>query len=123
MCSNLLILPLSLLDTSELETQRCYIPNNHEETVKDRWCRCVLEDGSYSICRVTKRAGSETCCFLDNLVTSSNFMANNQRLSRFECLTFRADIEKVFCIVTITEKLLQRPQISLEDLREDVRIF
>ncbi|KAL7740088.1 hypothetical protein ACLKA6_000878 [Drosophila palustris] len=123
MCSNLLILPLSLLDTSELETQRCFIPDNHDERVQDRWCRCVLQDGSFSVCRVTKRAGSETCCFLDNLVTSSNFTAHNQRLSRFECLTLSEDIEKVACIVTITEQLLQRPQISLEDLREHVRIF
>ncbi|KAH8419299.1 hypothetical protein KR222_004218 [Zaprionus bogoriensis] len=123
MCSDLLILPLSLLDNSEFEPQRCYIPAEPLQHALGRWCKCVLHDGSYAVCRVTQRAGSETCCIVDDVVASPDFQANRQRLVRLEPLTRVTGVERISCIVNISEQLLQRPQISVAELREDVRIF
>ncbi|KAH8377246.1 hypothetical protein KR093_004443 [Drosophila rubida] len=123
MCSDLLILPLSLLDNGECEPQRCFIPAQHKLDVQGNWCKCVLQNGSYAICRVSPREAKETCCFLDDVVTSGKFTATNQRISHIEPLTLYGEVAQVSCIVTINEHLLQRPQISLEDLREDLHIF
>lgn len=123
MCSDLLILPLSLLDNSEYESQRCYIPAQHAPETIGHWCRCVLQDGSYSVCRVAQRAGRETCCFLDNIVASVGFQHKQQHLSRLEILKCTDGVQDISCFVTINEQLLQRPQISREELRDDLRIF
>ncbi|KAH8271895.1 hypothetical protein KR044_009911, partial [Drosophila immigrans] len=123
MCSDLLILPLSLLDKGDCEPQRCFIPAQHKEDVSGSWCKCVLQNGSFAICRVTERAGKETCCFLDNVVTSRDFSVNNQRIAHFVSLTLCTEVQQIGCIVTINEQLLQRPQIALEELRDIVCIF
>lgn len=125
MCSNLLILPLKLLGNSELESQRCYIPEQQAQAQEavGRWCKCELQDGSYSVCRVAQRAGRETCCFLDNIVASAGFQPTKQQLNRLQPLECITNVQELSCIVTINEHLLQRPQISIEDLRDDVRIF
>ncbi|XP_001988516.2 cell division control protein 48 homolog B [Drosophila grimshawi] len=67
--------------------------------------------------------GTETCCFIDNVVTSENFAARKQRLIRLEPLLLASGVEKVSCTVSITEQLLQRPELSLAELLEDVRVF
>lgn len=123
MCSDLLILPLSLLGNSEYESQRCYIPAQQAPETIGHWCKCVLQDGSYSVCRVAQRAGRETCCFLDNIVASAGFQHIKQHLSRLEILDCTNEVQEISCIVTINEQLLQRPQISREELRADLRIF
>ncbi|KAH8349686.1 hypothetical protein KR084_004271 [Drosophila pseudotakahashii] len=115
--------PLSLLDDSDLEPQRCYVPAA-EDPPGTGWCRCQLSDGSYADCWVTPRAGSETCCFLDGMVTSSSqFSPTNQRLVLLEPLKLVSCPARIPCIVTVTQELLQRPQVSLEDLKDDVRVF
>ncbi|KAH8391790.1 hypothetical protein KR215_003665 [Drosophila sulfurigaster] len=123
MCFDLLILPLNLLDNSELEPQRCVVPAQYGREFHNSWCKCLLHDGSYAICRVTARDAQETCCFLDDVVTSKNFTVNNQRLCSVEPLKQFTEVSQVGCVVTINEQLLERPNISLEELRDDVRIF
>uniref|UniRef100_A0A6P4EKK7 Spermatogenesis-associated protein 5-like protein 1 n=1 Tax=Drosophila rhopaloa TaxID=1041015 RepID=A0A6P4EKK7_DRORH len=115
--------PLSLLDDSDLEPQRCYVPAG-EEPPGTGLCRCRLSDGSFAICWVTSRAGSETCCFLDGMVASSSgFSATNQRLVLLEPLKLVLCLDRIPCMVTVTQELLQRPEVSLEDLEDDVRVF
>ncbi|XP_037722241.1 cell division control protein 48 homolog B [Drosophila subpulchrella] len=115
--------PLSLLDDSDLEPQRCYVPAVGDPPGTG-WCRCHLSDGSYAVCWVTPRAGSETCCFLDGMVTSSSqFSPTNQRLVLLEPLKLVSCLARIPCVVTVTQELLQRPQVSLEDLEDDVRVF
>ncbi|XP_030567860.1 spermatogenesis-associated protein 5-like protein 1 [Drosophila novamexicana] len=122
MCSDLLILPLDLLDNCELEPQRCYIPEQLDWT--GTWCKLLLDDGSYVVARPAQRAAAETCCFVDTVVASPGFMANKQRLCRLESLTLATNVVQwVACTVSITERLLQRPQLALEQLQQDVRIF
>ncbi|XP_022225016.2 cell division control protein 48 homolog B [Drosophila obscura] len=116
---------LSLLDS--VEGQRCYIPEEEHlpPIPKSYWWRCILSNGSYAICRVVRRAGSEYCCFLDNAVTSSvEFSPTNQRLTSIESLTLVRNVTKVSCLVFATEMLLEkRPELDLEDLVGDVGIF
>ncbi|KAH8263822.1 hypothetical protein KR038_007931 [Drosophila bunnanda] len=120
---NFPVFPLSLLDDSEHQPQRCYLPAG-EGVLETGWCRCRYSDGSYSVCWVSTRAGSETCCFLDGTVASpSRFLPSNQRLVQLEPLKLVSLMERISCVVTITEKLLQRPQVVMEDLRDDVRVF
>ncbi|XP_020800031.1 spermatogenesis-associated protein 5-like protein 1 [Drosophila serrata] len=120
---NFPVFPLSLLDDSEHQPQRCYLPAE-KGVLETGWCRCRLSDGSYSVCWVTTRAGSETCSFLDGIVASSaRFSPFNQRLVQLEPLKLVSSMEKIPCVVTVTEVLLQRPQVALEDLRDDVRVF
>ncbi|XP_017029861.1 uncharacterized protein [Drosophila kikkawai] len=121
---NFPVFPLSLLDDSEHQPQRCYVPAG-EDVLETGWCRCHLSDGSYSVCWVTTRSGSETCCFLDGIVTSSSRFAptTNQRLVKLEPLKLVSSVKRIPCVVTVTEELLQRPQVALEDLRDDVRVF
>ncbi|XP_017070628.1 transitional endoplasmic reticulum ATPase [Drosophila eugracilis] len=115
--------PLSLLDDSDLEPQRCYVPVG-EDTPGTGWCRCNLSDGSYAVCWVTPRAGSETCCFLDGIVTSSSrFSPNNERLVLLEPLKLAPCLERIPCVVTVNQELLQRSHVSTEDLEDDVRVF
>ncbi|XP_002083494.3 transitional endoplasmic reticulum ATPase [Drosophila simulans] len=115
--------PLSLLDDSDLEPQRCYIPAG-EDSTGTGWCRCHLCDGSYAVCWVTPRGGSETCCFLDGIVTSlTRFSPTNQRLVLLEPLKLVPCLKRISCVVTVTQELLQRPLVSLEDLKDDVRVF
>lgn len=115
--------PLSLLDDSDLEPQRCYIPA-WENSTGTGWYRCHLCDGSYAVCWVTPRAGSETCCFLDGIVTSlTRFSPTNQRLVLLEPLKLVPCVKRISCVITVTQELLQRPPVSLEDLKDDVRIF
>ncbi|XP_017127877.1 cell division control protein 48 homolog E [Drosophila elegans] len=115
--------PLSLLDDSDLELQRCYVPTG-EDPPGSEWSRCNLSDGNYAVCLVTPRAGSETCCFLDGVVTSSSrFILTNQRLVLLEPLKLVPCPERIPCVVSVTQELLQRPQVSLEDLEDDVRVF
>ncbi|XP_017859469.1 PREDICTED: spermatogenesis-associated protein 5-like protein 1 [Drosophila arizonae] len=125
MCSNWMILPLNLLDKSELELQRCLIPYQEDGvvTINGAWCKCVLEDGSYTVCRVEQRAGAERSCFVDGLVASAGFVTNKQRVRCLEPLALATNVERVICTVHITEQLLRRPQISLEQLHQDVAIF
>ncbi|KAH8239787.1 hypothetical protein KR032_007788 [Drosophila birchii] len=120
---NLQVFPLSLLDDSEHQPQRCYVPAG-EDVMETGWCRCRLSDGSYSVCWVSTRAGSETCCFLDGIVASSSqFASANQRLVQLEPLKLVSRLDRITCVVTVTEQLLQRPQVALEDLADDVRVF
>lgn len=120
---NFPVLPLSLLDDSEHDTQHCYVPAG-EDLLETGWCRCRLSDSSYAVCWVSTRAGSETCCYLDGIVASSSgFSPANQRLVRLEPLKLVPSVERMPCVVTVTAELLQRPQVSLEDLRDDVRVF
>ncbi|XP_036670455.3 uncharacterized protein [Drosophila suzukii] len=115
--------PLSLLDDSDLEPQRCYVPAAGDSPGTG-WCRCHLSDGSYAVCWVIPRAGSETCCFLDGMVTSSSqFSPTNQRLVLLEPLKLVSCLARIPCVVTVTQELLQRPQVTLEDLEDDVRVF
>ncbi|XP_043648604.1 spermatogenesis-associated protein 5-like protein 1 [Drosophila teissieri] len=115
--------PLSLLDDSDLQPQRCYIPLEQDST-ETGWYRCHLSDGSYAVCWVTPRAGSETCCFLDGIVTSlTPFCPTNQRLVLVEPLKLVSSLQRISCVLTVTQELLQRPLVSLEDLEDDVRVF
>ncbi|XP_017058049.1 transitional endoplasmic reticulum ATPase isoform X2 [Drosophila ficusphila] len=115
--------PLSLLDDCDLGTQKCYVPKE-EDIPSTGWCRCVLSDGSFAVCWATTRAGSETCCFLDGMVTStSKFSPSNQQLVLLEPLEMVSCPERISCVVTITQELLQRPQVSMEDLKDDVSVF
>lgn len=125
MCSNWMILPINLLDKSELELQRCYIPYQEDGviTINGTWCKCVLEDGSYTICHVEQRAGAEKSCFVDDVVASAGFVAKKQRVCCLEPLAPTTNVERVVCNVNITEQLLQRAQISLEQLHQDVATF
>ncbi|XP_030386067.1 spermatogenesis-associated protein 5-like protein 1 [Scaptodrosophila lebanonensis] len=125
MCS-ILAFPLELLDKSEHEPQRCYVTYGEEITEPKIpvWAKCLLQDDSYAICRVLARAGTETCCFMDDFVTSTpHFNVNNKRLTKIVPLTTVNRVEKVACVLTITAELLQRSQISVEDLRDDVHSF
>ncbi|KAH8296247.1 hypothetical protein KR054_003634 [Drosophila jambulina] len=120
---NLPVFPLSILDDSEHQPQRCYVPAGRDG-LEPGWCRCRLADGSYSICWVSTRTGSETCCFLDGIVASSSqFAPANERLVALEPLRLVSSVDRIACVVTVTEELLQRPQVALEDLRDDVRVF
>ncbi|KAH8300368.1 hypothetical protein KR018_000003 [Drosophila ironensis] len=115
--------PLSLLDDSDQVPQRCYLPEGVAPT-QATWCRCSLSDGSYAVCKVSPRAGSETCCFLDETVASGPGLGlSHQRLVQVEPLQKGASVERLSCLVTVTEELFQRPLISLEHLQDTVRIF
>ncbi|KAH8380436.1 hypothetical protein KR009_010683 [Drosophila setifemur] len=115
--------PLALLSDSDHDPQRCLVPNVGEPTISG-WCRCCLSDASYAVCRVLPRAGSETCCFLDGTVASApGFSLTNQRLIKWEPLKLVPSVERLYCMVTITEELFQRPQVSLDHLQDDVRVF
>ncbi|EDW11555.2 uncharacterized protein Dmoj_GI14126 [Drosophila mojavensis] len=120
-----MILPLNLLDKSELELQRCFIPYQEDDVIaiNGAWCKCVLEDGSYTVCRVEQRGGAEKSCFVDDVVASAGFVANKQRVCCLEPLALATNVERVICTVHITEQLLRRPQISLQQLHQDVAIF
>ncbi|XP_068142824.1 uncharacterized protein [Drosophila tropicalis] len=128
MCDvNLLTLPLHLVDNNDLEPQRCYLPQCVSGIKATGWSRCWFSDGSHSICWVSQtRAGSETCCFLDSMVSSKpQLVVTNQHLTQVEPLLLATEtVDKVACMLTISERFLQtNTQISVDELREDLRIF
>ncbi|KAH8350990.1 hypothetical protein KR067_010270 [Drosophila pandora] len=114
--------PLSLLDDSDYHPQICYMPAG-EDPFQSGWCRCSLSDGGFVVCRVTSRAGSETCCFMDGTVASSGLSLANQHLLGLKPLKLAGSVDQLSCLVTITEELFMRPLVSLEEIRDDLRIF
>ncbi|XP_026847563.1 cell division cycle protein 48 homolog [Drosophila persimilis] len=123
---NIETFPLSLVNSNDL--QRCYIPDVEDSpnpTAKSYWGRCSLSNGSYAICRVVRRLGSEHCCFLDSAVTSSaQFPLTNQRLTSIESLTLVRNVMKVSCLVFANQNLPEkRPDLQLKDLAGYVKIY
>ncbi|KAH8339325.1 hypothetical protein KR074_011423 [Drosophila pseudoananassae] len=114
--------PLSLLDDSDDYPQMCYLPEG-EDPVEPDWYWCCLSDGSFAVCRVTSRAGGETCCFIDGTVASSELSLANQRLLGLKPLKLTGCVDQLSCLVTITEELFMQPLLSLGDIQDDLRVF